>query len=281
MDKISLSKNQMLLAVFLGIIILIGAQALALMIGNLPVMLGLPVAAGNVLAGLCYPILTWAGVSVLCKKVLKLSLADCRITKFQIKPVWVIASFAMPAIVSVVLIVTPGHWEINFMDTAEKWAVITGSVFFFGLATGIVEEMIFRGVIMSALEYCFNKWVAVLVPSVLFGLLHIIGNNLDFLGTIQLLAAGSMVGILFSLVTYESGSIFSSALMHGVWNMVMVGGILNIGREADKASVFNYVLDSNSFLITGGDFGVEASVVSVMVYLIFAVIAVHYNRNKK
>lgn len=51
MDKISLSKKQMLLAVFLGIIILIGAQALALMIGNLPVMLGLPVAAGNVLAG--------------------------------------------------------------------------------------------------------------------------------------------------------------------------------------------------------------------------------------
>lgn len=97
------------------------------------------------------------------------------------------------------------------------------------------------GNVLAGVCYPILAWVAVLVSSVLFGLLHIIGNELDFLSTIRLLAVGSMVGILFSLVTYESGSIFSSPWMHGVWNMVTVGGILNIGREPDEASVVVYL----------------------------------------
>lgn len=126
------------------------------------------------------------------------------------------------------------------------------------------EELIFRGVIMSALEYRWGKGIAIIVPSVIFGALHILGNELDILSTIQLLIAGSIVGILFSLVTYESGSIWCSALIHGAWNTIMIGGILHIGMAVDETSVFNYVLDSKSFFITGGDFGVEASIVSLL-----------------
>ena len=118
-----------------------------------------------------------------------------------------------------------------------------------------------------------NRKIAVIVPSVLFGLLHIIGNSLDVVSTIQLVAAGSIVGILFSLITYESGSIWNSAAVHAVWNMIIVGGILHIGSAADSASIFNFVLENKSFLISGGDFGIEASVISVLVYLVFCVIA--------
>ena len=39
--------------------------------------------------------------------------------------------------------------------------------------TGIVEEVVFRGFIMTALERRWNRWAAVLLPSVLFGLVHI------------------------------------------------------------------------------------------------------------
>lgn len=41
----------------------------------------------------------------------------------------------------------------------------------------------------------------------------------------------------------------------------MIGGLIHIGSAADSAVWYNYVLDTDSFLLTGGDFGVESSVI--------------------
>lgn len=97
----------------------------------------------------------------------------------------------------------------------------------------------------------------------------------------QLLAAGTAVGVLFSLVAYESGTVWCGASMHAVWNMVMIGGVLHIGPEPDGYALLNYVLDSASPLVTGGDFGVEASLPSIAVYLGFSALAlVRLKRSK-
>ena len=68
--------------------------------------------------------------------------------------------------------------------------------------------------------------------------------------------------------------------MHGVWNMAIVGGILHIGSQSDETSMFNFVLEKKSFLISGGDFGIEASVISIIVYLFFTVLALLFIKNR-
>ena len=113
------------------------------------------------------------------------------------------------------------------------------------------------------------------------GMLHVLGRELSFAGILQLLAAGTAVGVLFSLVAYESGTVWCGAAMHAVWNMVMIGGVLHIGPEPDGYALLNYVLDSASPLVTGGDFGVEASLPSIAVYLGFSALAlVRLKRSK-
>ncbi|MFR8460535.1 MAG: lysostaphin resistance A-like protein [Ruthenibacterium lactatiformans] len=77
----------------------------------------------------------------------------------------------------------------------------------------------FRGVLMTAVERRWNKTAAVLGPSLAFALLHVLGRELSFAGILQLLAAGTAVGVLFSLVAYESGTVWCGAAMHAVWNM--------------------------------------------------------------
>lgn len=139
----------------------------------------------------------------------------------------------------------------------------------------------FRGIIMTALEKRWNKGIAVLVPSVIFALSHVIGADLDLPSILHLLIAGSLTGILFSLVTMESRSIWNSTLMHAVWNILLVGGIFYIGTEKSDLYIFNYVLDSRDFLVTGGDFGVEASVFAVIGYGIFILAAVLMMRGRK
>ena len=266
-----------LLLSFLAVFILILSQAIAFGIGELGVRMGVPAAICNGVMGIVYAGAALSGLVLLCRKGLRVLPGECGISGPRLEIVWVVAGVLMPLLVIGILLLTPGtwiqSWEQEHMDLSTILAVSTGSVCFFGFATGIVEEAVFRGVIMTALERKWNRRVAVLLPSMAFGLLHVIGNDLDFISILQLFVAGTFVGILFSLVTYESGSIWCSSFMHGIWNIFMCTGILNIGVEADSGSIFNYVLDTKSFLISGGDFGIEASVISVFVYILFSVLA--------
>lgn len=256
-----------------AILILIVTQLAAMLIGSGCIALGLPKAVGNVISAVLYPLFALLALKPLCGKFLGVTLADCRITRYRVKPLWTAAAFLMPAIAVGGLLMTAGHWDNTKMDGAQLADSITTSVFVAGLAVGSVEEAVFRGVVMKALEMRWNKAVAVIAPSAAFGAAHALNGKLSPVSFIQLLVAGSIVGILFSLVTYESGSVWSAALMHAVWNMCMASGILNIYTEPVDTCIFNYVLESKSALITGGEFGAEASVISIGAYLIFIVIA--------
>lgn len=263
-----------------AILILLAAQIAAMLIGSGAIALGLPNAMGNAVSAVLYPLFALSALKLLCRKLLGLTLSDCRITSYRVKPVWAAAAFIMPAIVVSGLLMTAGHWDNPEMDGLQIADSVTTSVLIAGIAVGTVEEAVFRGVVMKALEMRWNKATAVIVPSVAFGAAHALNGKLSFLSFVQLIIAGSIVGILFSLVTYESGSIWSGALMHSVWNMCMASGILNIWSEPMENCIFNYVLETESPLITGGEFGAEASVVSIGAYLIFTALAVFLIKRK-
>lgn len=264
-----------------AILILLASQIIAMLAGSLIIEFGMPLAVGNVVSAVLYPLITIAALKLLCGKLLKVSLSDCRITRYRLKPIWVISAFIMPAIVVCGLLLTKGHWDNPEMNAGQTAGSLTASIFVVGLAVGAVEEAVFRGVIMRALEMRWNKWVAVIVPSVTFGAIHIIGGAMDIISFIQLVVAGSIVGILFSLVTYESGSVWSGAFMHSIWNMCMASGILNISPEPSEENIFNYVLETDSNLISGGDFGAEASVISIGAYMIFTALAIYLIKKSK
>ena len=137
--------------------------------------------------------------------------------------------------------------------------------------------MLFRS--MTALERRWNRWAAVLLPSVLFGLVHIIGSELDVLSMVQLVLAGTMVGVMFSLVALESGSIWNGALIHAVWNAATL--FLHIGPEANAQSLASYIPETKNFLLTGGDFGMESSAISIAAYALFAGLALLLLRKRE
>lgn len=277
-EKISLWK--VVVGVFFAIAVLIAAQLAAMFLGGGTDASGLSKVVGNIVSAVLYPLLAFLGLKLVCKKLLGVTLSECRITG-NIKPVWAAAALIMPAIAVGGLLMTKGQWVISDTDGAKLADMVTTSVFIAGLAVGTVEESVFRGVVMKALEMRWNKAVAIFVPSLAFGALHLLNGSLSIVSFIQLLFAGSIVGILFSLVTYESGNIWSAALMHSVWNMCMSSGILNIGTETSDDNLFNYVLETNSALITGGEFGAEASIISIGAYMIFTVLAVILLKKRK
>lgn len=72
--------------------------------------------------------------------------------------------------------------------------------------------------------------------------------------------------------------VWNSGIVHAIWNIVMIGGGLAIGQKADQFSVMTYVLDAKSFAVTGGEFGIEASVISLMGYIIVTGVAFFGNK---
>ena len=234
--------------------------------------------AGNAAAGVLYPVLAMAGFWALCRFGLREPLSAWRIGPVRLKPVWCAAAVLLPVLVCGVFLLLPGQWAeaADRMDTAS---ILVIGVLYLGTGTGIVEEAVFRGFIMTALERRWNRWAAVLLPSVLFGLVHIIGSELDVLSMVQLVLAGTMVGVMFSLVALESGSIWNGALIHAVWNAATL--FLHIGPEANAQSLASYIPETKNFLLTGGDFGMESSAISIAAYALFAGLALLLLRKRE
>ena len=122
---------------------------------------------------------------------------------------------------------------------------------------------------MKLLENRWNKFVAIFAPSFLFSLLHIPSmETFSVAGVMLLIVSGTLVGIMFSLVAYKGNSISNSAIIHTVWNLVMVTGILHITTEQGYYGnpIFSIIIPFDNALLTGAGFGAEASIIAIVGY---------------
>ena len=138
------------------------------------------------------------------------------------------------------------------------------------LKAGVLEEMLFRGYILKLLELKWGKVVAVLLPSFLFSLMHIPSMDAFSVAGISLLViSGTLVGIMFSLITYMGNSISNSGVLHAVWNFVFVTDMIHIttAQGIYGEPIFSIIIPSDYVLVTGAGFGVEASIIAIIGYL--------------
>ena len=160
-------------------------------------------------------------------KRLHLKLSDFGIT-FRIKNWGIGLAVLLPAVVIVVFLMTGAKLEVNECSFGRTLLIIIASAMI-ALKSGILEEMLFRGFIMKLLESRWNKYVAIFVPSFIFGLVHIPSmETFTVEGVVLLIVSGTLVGMMFSLAAYAGKSVANSMLLHGIWNFVMITDILHI-----------------------------------------------------
>lgn len=230
-------------------------------------LLGVPEWSCIAVMGVLYLVTTLILVKLIYNKAFKLSKEEIGMKKSAPKPAYIILAAALPALVCGILLLTKGEFVMSAPDTQARLAAIAG-ITYNVIGAPVVEEVLFRGVIMNLLKKRWNTVVAVVLPSVLFGAVHIMGleepNPAD---CVQVVIAGTLVGIMFSLIALRTGSVWNGALVHAVWNLVMCGGIFAIGAQLSEGSLVTFVMQSKSFILTGGAFGAEASVIAIAAYL--------------
>ncbi len=87
------------------------------------------------------------------------------------------------------------------------------------LAAPIVEEIILRGLVLSRLRRAMPAWVALLISSIVFGLMH--GHPLW-------IAYASLLGLLFGATAVITGSVRASIVVHMTLNLfgTIISGLL-------------------------------------------------------
>ena len=199
-------------------------------------------------------------------KVLRLKMRSFGIS-FEIKPWGVLFSLLLPASVILAFLFI-GQSSTNSFAVNETILIVISSILT-ALKAGIIEEMLFRGFIMKLLENRWNKFAAIFVPSFMFSLFHIPSmETFSIAGVVLLTVSGTLAGIMFSLAAYKGNSIANSAIIHAVWNLVMVTDILHITTAQGYYGnpIFSIIIPSDQLLLTGGGFGVEASIIAIVGY---------------
>lgn len=256
-----------------ALLTLIVSQIAAQLLASILVLIHIPAAICNAAAGILYAVFAYLLLKICAEKILKMQLSDLAIPKCRIEPKWVVVALVLPLLVTGIYFLFPGDLQKGNMELAETVSTICIGIFFTGLAAGVVEEMVFRGFIMNLLDKKIGKKTAILLPSLLFGLVHIIGMDFSVLSCLQVLVAGTFVGIMFSFITLEQRSVWNSAVVHALWNIIILGGFLSIGESLDEYSVYTYILKTDSFAVTGGEFGIESSIIAIVGYLVVTLIA--------
>jgi len=147
------------------------------------------------------------------------------------------------------------HWQQGNMDMSSLLKISAGFI-----SVAIAEEFLFRGFIFQRLRKSTGLWVAQLIIAGYFLLTHI--GNPGMTGNIKILAYINIftASIMFGFAYVRTNSLITPIAFHFMSNWVQ-GTLLGFGVSGnEQASLLKPVFNNAPEWLTGGNFGLEASV---------------------
>lgn len=138
------------------------------------------------------------------------------------------------------------------------------------------EEVLVRGILTRVLSDKFGRKVAILLPSIFFGLLHLGNEGVTILSTLNTI----LVGIFFAKLLFYKENIMLTSGVHAGWNfsMAMIYG-LNVSGFSGFDSLLNFkILNYNSY---DEIYGPEGSIVVTFIEIISIFIVFYLERRKE
>lgn len=128
------------------------------------------------------------------------------------------------------------------------------------IISGIVEEIIFRGLIFRFAEQWLGSIAALLISALLFGAAHLSNPNSSMLAALAIaIEAGLMLGAIYMLTR----RLWAAIGLHMAWNSVQ-GGLFGIAVSGTDVPGLIISETRGDPLLTGGAFGAEASVPAII-----------------
>jgi CAAX protease family protein len=141
-------------------------------------------------------------------------------------------------------------------------ALIASAVF-----PAVNEELLFRGILFRWIEDFGGSWAALLVTSALFGCAHLLNPHATALAAVGIaFEAGVMLGAAYMLTR----SLWLPMGLHAAWNFAQ-GEIYDIPVSGTPVHGMLNARLSGPPLLTGNGFGLEASLIAIVVATLFGI----------
>jgi membrane protease YdiL (CAAX protease family) len=138
----------------------------------------------------------------------------------------------------------------------------------------LVEETLVRGYILKNFMLSFNRWIALILSSVLFSLMHAFNSYFDYLAFVNLFLLGMVLGISY---IYTKNLWFPIGV-HFSWNLFQSLLGFNVSGQEEYAVILLSIQDINQ--VNGGLFGLEGSYLITVASIITLVVLRFYFQNK-
>lgn len=228
-----------------------------------------------------YGYIVMAGVALLYWKLIeKKPLSEMGLTKrFGNYLIGILAGVLLLA-VSVAAIVFTG--SIKYHEIYNNADILMILLLFGGfIIQGATEEILCRGIVLHTLKEKTSVAVAVNVSTVLFIMPHCSslfeqGVVYGILGVCNL----ALISTIFSLLTIRFKSIWAACGLHSFWNAILysVLGLNLSGNDETVTAIFN-MQSVGKNIWNGGEYGIEASIITTVVLAIAAAIIWYVSRD--
>ena len=144
------------------------------------------------------------------------------------------------------------------------------------LAFALVEEIVFRGVLLK--DYMGNNGLSfsIFLSSIFFSLAHIGNSSFGLIPFLIIFLSGLILAEI-----YINTSLFTVSLGHALWNSgssIIIGG--NVSGLKVKYSLFNYTYTKYN-IINGGNFGIEGSIITLIIISLIYLFMIYTTKFKK
>ena len=140
--------------------------------------------------------------------------------------------------------------------TGRLWSMLSMAI-----ASGLFEEIIFRGIVFRHLETLAGSWIALFLTSAFFGVAHLINPDATWFAA---LAIATEAGILLGAAYMLTRRLWLACGIHAAWNFTQ-GWVFSAPVSGGKAAEGLLVTHLRGpAWLSGGSFGLEASVVAMV-----------------
>lgn len=152
-----------------------------------------------------------------------------------------------------------GYYQVSGLNpwsTMLSWLLI-------GIFSGVFEELLIRGVLFRIMEESLGTWIAIIITALIFGAGHLGNPNATLWAA---LAIAIEAGIMLAAAYVYTRRLWLPIGIHFAWNFVQ-GGVFGVAVSGNEAKGLLQSTLIGPSLLSGGEFGAEASIFAVIVCL--------------
>ncbi len=177
-----------------------------------------------------------------------------------------VSGFSATGGLTVILIVSGSVSVAVSPKLAESLTSMPRYLFIF-LMAATVEELLFRGYPLQVLAEGSRRWIAGAILSVLFTMGHANNPDVTIIGIVNIFLASIMLTVLY----FQTRRLWLPIAVHVSWNFSqswLLGFDVSGIKIDDQLMIMT---PTGADLITGGEFGLEGSILSTILFVVVIV----------